>query len=184
MSGSGVVREGTIVYPGSEIGLNFTTGHYALIREESIIGKNVSVGSFTEIGPHCMIGDGVRIHSRCFIPEFTVIKAGAWLGPGVIITNTHHPLCKFAKGCLPYTSVFIGEGAIVGAGVLILPGRKIGAHSLVAAGAIVLKDVEPNTTAIGGQDVASPRCDLTCKLGAAYRQEIGVPDEFRPYPVD
>jgi len=175
------VRIGTIVYPGSEIGDGFVTGHYAQIREHCTIGKNVSVGSFSEVGHHCVIGDGVRIHSKCFVPEYTVIKDGAWLGPGVIITNTYHPLCKYAKECLQRTNVVIGHGAIIGAGAVILPGVYIGAGALIGAGSVITESVKDGDVVINNRTVLGARIQLECKLDDCEKQEMGIPDEYKPY---
>ncbi len=52
-------------------------------------------------------------------------------------------------GVLRYGEVEIGEGAIIGAFSLIMPGVRIGKHSVVAAGSVVVKDVKPYTV-VGG----------------------------------
>ncbi len=95
-----VIRSHTVIYAGNEIGDNFNTGHGALIREENRIGNNVSIGSHTVIEHHLDIHDGVRIHSQAFVPEYTVLEKGCWIGPNVVFTNALHPLCKHVKQCL------------------------------------------------------------------------------------
>ncbi len=66
------------------------------------------------------IGDGVRLHSRCFVPEHSVLEEGAWLGPGVIVTNARYPNRPDTKDDLE--GVTVGAGAVVGAGRVLLPG--------------------------------------------------------------
>ena len=63
------------------IGDRFQTGHHALVREANTIGDDVSIGSLSVVEHHVTIGDGVRIHSQYFVPEFTVLEEGAWIGP-------------------------------------------------------------------------------------------------------
>jgi acetyltransferase-like isoleucine patch superfamily enzyme len=45
--------------------------------------------------------------------------------------------------------VEVGEGALIGIGAVVLPGKKIGAWAVVGAGAVVTKDVAPNATVVG-----------------------------------
>lgn len=159
-----MIREGTIVYPGTVYGAGFTTGHFALIREGCVIGDDVSIGSYTEIGHHVQISNGVRIHSRCFVPEYTEIRDGAWLGPGVTITNTFHPLCPRAKVCLRSTRVIIEESAVVCAGALLLPGITVKRGAFVAAGAIVTRNVPPDSAVMGcPARLFKMRDELECK---------------------
>lgn len=67
----------------------------------------------------------------------------------VITSLTHDP------GCYPYSSslvakpVIIEDGVWIGSGAIILPGIRIGARSIVGAGAVVTRDVEPGTIVAG-----------------------------------
>lgn len=144
------IRSPSTIYPDSRIGNNFTTGHFVLIRERCTIGNNVSIGSYTELSHNVVIADDVRIHSRCFIPEGTVIERGAWLGPCVCITNDKHPGPAREPGAPKIlNTVIIEHHAVIGANVTILPGVVIGHRALVGAGAVVTKNVPPYATVVG-----------------------------------
>jgi len=156
-----VIRSHTVIYAGNTIGENFNSGHSALIREENSIGDNVSIGSHTVIEHHLEIRDGVRIHSQAFVPEYTVLEKGCWIGPNVVFTNALHPLCKHVKECLKGATV--GSGAKIGANSTILPDVKIGENALIGAGSVVVKDVEPGTVVAGSpakviKNVAELKC--------------------------
>jgi len=142
-----VIRSHTVIYAGNRIGDNFNSGHSALLREENEIGSDVSVGSHTVIEHHVVLGDRVRIHSQAFIPEFTTLEEGAWVGPNVVFTNVYHPLCPKAKVCLKGATV--QRNAKVGANATILLDLVIGENALVGAGAVVTKDVPANSV-VGG----------------------------------
>jgi acetyltransferase-like isoleucine patch superfamily enzyme len=164
------LREGTIIYPKTKIGKNFNSGHYAIIREETIIGDNCSIGSHTEIGHHVVLGNNVRIHSSCFIPEYTEIFADCWLGPNVTITNTFHPLCEHAKECLKRTAVKIMQGAVIGAGSIIMPGIIIGRDAVVGAGSLVNKSIDSNSVVFGHPiQHYTYRGNLNCKFDASFK---------------
>lgn len=142
-----VLRSHTVIYAGNRIGDSFQTGHAVLIREDSEIGDYVSIGSHSVVEHHVQIADNVRIHSQVFIPEFTVLETGAWLGPNVVLTNARFPLGYKVKEKLK--SPWVGPRAKIGANATILPGVRIGAEALVGAGAVVTCDVPDGEVVIG-----------------------------------
>jgi len=142
-----VIRSHSIIYAGNKIGAHFQTGHSVVIREENSIGDNVSIGTQTVIEHHITIGNHVRIHTHVFVPEFTTLEDGCWLGPRVVITNARYPVSKGVKDRL--VGAHIEAGAIIGANATLLPGVRIGVRALVGAGAVVTKDVAPGTVVVG-----------------------------------
>lgn len=141
------VRSHSVLYAGSRIGDRFQTGHGVMIREDNAIGDDVSVGTHSIVEHHVEIADGVRIHSNAFIPEFTVIEAGAWIGPSVTLTNARYPTSRDAKRNL--RGPLIREGARIGANATILPGIVIGRGALVGAGSVVVSDVPDGAVVVG-----------------------------------
>ena len=93
------------------------------------------------------LGDGVRIHSNAFIPEYSVLEVGCWVGPGVILTNARYPRSHGVKEALQ--GPIIRQGAKIGAGAVLLPGVTIGAEALVGAGAVVVSDVPAGAVVVG-----------------------------------
>jgi acetyltransferase-like isoleucine patch superfamily enzyme len=142
-----VIRAHTVIYAGSTIGARLQTGHHVVIREANTIGADVSIGTGSIVEHHIQIGDGVRLHSRVFVPEYSVLEAGCWLGPGVVITNARYPISRGVKDRL--RGAHIEAGAIIGAGAILLPGVRIGARALVGAGAVVTRDVPPRAVVVG-----------------------------------
>src|SRR5213078_1955700 len=130
-----VIRSHTVVYAGNVIGRNFQTGNKVNIRELNDIGDNVSVGTLSGIEHHVKIGNNVRIHTQAFVPEFSVLEDGCWLGPNVVLTNAKYPASATTKQEL--VGVHIETQAKIGANTTILPGVRIGAGALVGAGSVV-----------------------------------------------
>lgn len=141
------VRSHTVIYAGNKIGDGFQTGINAMIREENMIGNNVSIGTKSVIEHHVRIEDNVRVHSMAFVPEYTILEKGAWIGPKACITNASFPNSPLAKENLK--GAIVEENAKIGANATILPGVKIGKNALVGAGAVVTKDVPANTVVVG-----------------------------------
>lgn len=141
------IRSHTVIYAGNRIGNNFQTGNKVNIREENEIGDNVSVGTLSVIEHHVRIGNDVRIHSQVFIPEYSVLEDGVWLGPNVVLTNAKYPLSPGVKEFLKGPT--IKKGAIIGANSTILPGVVIGENALVGAGSVVTRDVPSGAVIVG-----------------------------------
>ncbi len=142
----GIIRSGTVIYCDVEIGDDFRTGHNVLIREHTRIGDRVLVGSSSIIEGRCCIGSRVSIQSMVYIPVNTVVEDYVFLGPMAVLTNDRYPIRgedrelrgpKLRKGCT------------VGANATILPGVEVGEGAMVAAGAVVTRDVPPWHLAIG-----------------------------------
>jgi acetyltransferase-like isoleucine patch superfamily enzyme len=160
----GVIRSHTVIYAGNEIGDGFQTGHGVLIREANTIGAQVSIGSHTVVEHHVRIADGVRVHSQAFIPEFSILEEDCWIGPNVVFTNAIHPRCPRVKDCLQ--GPVIRRGAKIGANATLLPGVIVGEMALVAAGAVVTRDVPPGTVVAGNPArVVKKVAELTCPHG-------------------
>jgi acetyltransferase-like isoleucine patch superfamily enzyme len=142
-----VIRSHTVIYAGNTIGRNFQTGNKVNIRESNTIGDDVSIGTLSVIEHHVTIGNGVRIHTQAFIPEFSILEDGCWVGPNVVFTNAKYPLSPGVKDSLKGPR--IGRGAKIGANATILPGVVIGANALVGAGAVVVTDVPDHAVVVG-----------------------------------
>ena len=142
-----LIRSHTVIYSGNTIGRNFRTGHHVVIRENNVIGNNVSIGSLSCVEHHVLIEDDVRIHSQAFIPEYSTLQQGAWIGPNVVLTNARYPLSFRVKEniCGPT----IGENAKIGANSTLLPGIQVGKNALIGAGSVVTKDVPEGAVAAG-----------------------------------
>ena len=136
-----------VIDKSAVIGDETLVGHFALVREGVRIGSRCKIGSFTEICPNVIIKDDVWIHSRCFVVENTLIEESAFLGPGVILSNSKHPREPNSKRYLSPPT--IRRRAKIGAGAVILPGIIIGEGAIVGAGAVVTRNVEPDEMVVG-----------------------------------
>ncbi len=138
-----LIRSGSIIYTNSDIGIHFQAGHHVTIRENSKIGDYVSIGTLSDIQGDCKIGNYVRLHSNVHVGQLSVIENFVWIYPYVILTNDPTPPSTHFSGA------HISSFAVVASGAVIMPGLEIGQDSLVAAGAIVTKDVEKYTVVAG-----------------------------------
>lgn len=142
-----VIRSHTVLYAGNVIGRNFQTGNKVNVRESNEIGDNVSVGTLSVIEHHVKIADHVRIHTQAFVPEFSVLEEGCWIGPNVVLTNARYPLSPGVKDQL--AGPVIQRGAKIGANATVLPGVVVGENALVGAGSVVVRDVPAGAVVAG-----------------------------------
>lgn len=140
-----VIRSGTIIYCDVSIGDNFQSGHNVMIREKTSIGNRVGVGTSVVIEGTTIIGDDVSLQSMVYIPTNTVIGNKVFIGPNTVLTNDRYP----PTGIGGLKGPQIRDGAAIGANATLLPGVCIGEGALVAAGAIVTRDVPAHMLAIG-----------------------------------
>lgn len=138
-----LIRSGSIIYAGSEIGTDFQTGHQVTIRERAQIGDHVSVGTLSDIQGNCKIGNYVRMHSNVHIGQLSEIDDFVWIFPYVVLTNDPTPPSE------EFVGVHIKSFAIVATAAIIMPGIQINQDSLVAAGAIVTKNVDKYAVVAG-----------------------------------
>ncbi len=148
------IRSGTIIYADVAAGEHFQTGHHAMIRAQTTIGDHVVVGTNTVIEGLVTIGSFVKIEANCFIPTHCTIGNRVFMGPGITVTNDRYPL-KLRDEYVPEGCV-LEDNVTIGGGVVLCPGVRIGAGSFVAAGAVVTRDVPPNSLVVGVPGVIKP----------------------------
>jgi len=133
-----VIRTGTTIYAGTTIGARLQTGQGVSIREDNVLGDDVSIGTHAALEFGNRIGSRVRVHTGCFL-ELTTIEDDVFLGPHVVFTDDPHPMCPAYLDCV--RGGVVRRGARIGANSTILPGVEIGADALVGAGSVVRKPV-------------------------------------------
>lgn len=154
----GIIRSHTCIYAGVTIGDSFQSGHHVLIRQNTIIGNECSVGSGCILEHNISMGNQVRLHSNVFVPEYTVFEDECWIGPNVVFTNSKYPNTSESKKLL--SGAIVKKRARIGANVTILPGVCIGIDAFVGAGAVVVKDVQDGQVVVGNPSKVMNKKDL------------------------
>jgi acetyltransferase-like isoleucine patch superfamily enzyme len=119
----------------------------AQIRENAVIGENSVIGTGAYIDAGVEVGDNCKIQNGALIYAPARLEDGVFIGPGAALTNDSFPRAINPDGSLKSASdwemegVTVRRGASVGAGAVVLGGVDVGEWSLVAAGAVVTKDV-------------------------------------------
>ncbi|MEZ4684945.1 MAG: sugar O-acetyltransferase [Bacteroidia bacterium] len=105
----------------------------------------------TNFGKHIQLGKRVFINHACSFLDLggITIEDDVMIGPRVNIISEDHPVEPENRKTLLPSAVLIRQNAWIGAGATILPGVTIGKNSVVAAGAVVTKDVPDNALVAG-----------------------------------
>jgi UDP-2-acetamido-3-amino-2,3-dideoxy-glucuronate N-acetyltransferase len=141
------IHETADVANSANIGEGTAIWHYAQVREDCIIGANVTIGRGVYIGRGVCIGANSKIQNYALVYEPAFLEPGVFIGPGAILTNDQYPRSVNSDGSQKTasdwdaTGVTIREGASIGAGSICVAPVEIGAWALVAAGSIVDKNV-------------------------------------------
>lgn len=131
---------------GAAIGARTKVWQFASVIRGSIIGNDVSIASGSVIDA-ARIGNESIVSNNCSIYPGSFVGNNVFIGPNVTLCNDLYPvadktgfdIAKFSDG---KWSTIIEDGASIGANAVILPGIRIGKGAMVAAGAVVTKNLE------------------------------------------
>jgi len=137
------------VGPGSHI------WHLAQVREYAQLGSGCSIGRGAYIGPGVIIGRNCKVQNYALVYEPALLEDGVFVGPGVVFTNDSYPRATTVDG-RPKTNddwtavgVTVRTGASIGARAVCVAPITIGRWALVAAGAVVTRNV-PDFAIVAG----------------------------------
>jgi len=119
------------------------------------IGSNVWIEApfHVSYGVNLSLGDGVYLNAGCVVLDSAPVSVGAntMLGPGVHIycADHHRDAKKRRAGIERALPVVIGQDVWIGGRAILLPGITVGDGAIVAAGAVVTKDVKSGERVAG-----------------------------------
>ncbi|HVV49392.1 MAG TPA: acyltransferase [Polyangia bacterium] len=141
-------------------------------------GCNLGEGVFVESG--VVIGDEVTVKNGVALYDGVTVADEAFLGPHAVFTNDLRPRSgRFKRPPAQFAPTRIGRGATVGANATVVCGHEVGAYAMIAAGAVVTRDVPPYALvagvparALGFVCACGERLPATlrCACGLAYRR--------------
>ena len=127
----------------AKIGRNVKVWHFAYVGDNTEIGDNVKIGSLAHVDYNVKIGENTMIEGMVYIPPLSRIGKNVFIGPAASLTNDPYPTSTKMIG------VTIEDGAVIGSRAVIKAGVTVGRNSVVAMGAVVTKDVPPDTDVAG-----------------------------------
>ncbi len=149
------------ILPSADVDSSATLGdgssiwHLAQIRDGVVLGANCIIGRGAYIGSGVTMGDNCKVQNYALVYEPAKIGNGVFIGPAAVLTNDQFPRAVNTDLSLKSGSdwdavgVTIHDGASIGARAVCIAPVTIGKWALVAAGAVVTKDV-PDFALVAG----------------------------------
>ena len=162
----------------AEVGEGTTIWELAQIREDARLGSGCTVGRGAYVGPGVRIGDNVKLQNHALVYEPAELADGVFVGPAAVLTNDHYPRAVDPEGRTKRAgdwtpvAVRVAEGAALGARSVCVAPVRIGRWALVAAGAVVVRDV-PDFALVAG--VPARRIGWVGRAGVRLVERNGEP---------
>jgi UDP-2-acetamido-3-amino-2,3-dideoxy-glucuronate N-acetyltransferase len=143
------------VSPKAQIGAGTRIWHQAQVREGAVIGENCILGKGVYVDFGVVIGDNVKIQNSALVYHGVTLEDAVFIGPHACLTNDRLPRATKADGRLKTEDdwtmepILIRYGASIGAGAIVLPAVTIGRFAMVAAGAVVTRDIPDHGLVMG-----------------------------------
>lgn len=130
-----------------DIGVGTRIWQFCVVLAGAKLGENCNVCAHVFIENDVVVGDNVTI--KCGVQLWDGLRVGnnVFIGPNATFTNDRFPRSGVRPECFPVTRIM--HGASIGANATILPGLTIGEGAMVAAGAVVTRDVPPHALVAG-----------------------------------
>lgn len=155
------------VHPSSYVDDDVTVGdgtkiwHFCHVQKGASLGRNCSLGQNVNIGNNVKVGNGVRIQNNVSIYEGVEIEDNVFCGPSCVFTNVTTPRAHFPVHGI-YAKTHIKEGASLGANCTVVCGHTVGRSAMIAAGAVVTKNVKDYALMAG---VPARQIGWVCECG-------------------
>ncbi|HMR77257.1 MAG TPA: DapH/DapD/GlmU-related protein [Polyangiaceae bacterium] len=143
-----MIHETANVEPGAQIGVGCNIWCFCHVRKGAVLQDGVSLGMGCYVAPSVLIGARSRIQNHVSLFDGVILEADVFVGPSAVFTNIARPRA-FVSQKNDFRKTIVRQGASVGANATVLPGVTIGAFALIAAGAVVTRDVRAHEQ-VGG----------------------------------
>jgi UDP-2-acetamido-3-amino-2,3-dideoxy-glucuronate N-acetyltransferase len=169
-----VIHPTAEVEAGAQIGADTRIWHHAHVRAGAVIGAECNL-VYVDTG--VVIGNRCKLQNRVSVYHGVTIEDGVFVGPHVAFTNDKRPRAVKPDGVVAEAgdwtvlSTLVRQGASIGAAAVILPGITIGRWAMVAAGAVVSRDV-PDHGIVAGNPARLTGYACACGRTLVARGEL------------
>ncbi|WP_306048650.1 acyltransferase [Oceaniradius stylonematis] len=134
------IHESSYVDEPVEIGAGTRIWHFVHVLANTKIGRDCILGQNVMAGPDVVIGDGCKIQNNVSLYRGIVLKENVFCGPSCVFTNVLTPRAHIERKA-EFSPTLVKQGATIGANATVICGNTLGAYCMIAAGAVVTRDV-------------------------------------------
>ncbi len=174
------IHESAYVDDPCEIGEGSSIWHFSHILGRVRIGRDVSIGQNVVIGPDVSVGNACKIQNNVSVYKGVTLEEGVFCGPSCVFTNVDTPRAQVNRKN-EFLPTLVKKGATIGANATVVCGHTLGEYCLIAAGAVVTKDV-PAFALMAG--VPARRIGWVSHTGEVLGDDLVCPRTGRRYTVD
>lgn len=131
------------IYRGTTIGNQVSIYEFVTVREECVLGNGVVLAPGVSVNYETTIGDRTRVMHSTHLTGGMIIEEDVFISLHVGTTNDH--LIETIRGSRAWAGAHIERGCVIGAGVMLAPGIRIGEGSHITMQSVVTYDVPPYT---------------------------------------
>ena len=165
------------VSPQSSVGEGTSIWHGVQVREGARIGARCTLGKDVYVDRDVVVGDDCKIENFAALYRGLTVASGVFIGPHACFTNDTYPRAVSPDWKVVPTKV--EDGASIGANATVLCGVTIKKHAMVAAGAVVTKDVAAHALVAG---VPAKRIGWVCDCGRPLDRQMRCAHDGRAFP--
>lgn len=170
----------TAIVESNEIGAGTRIWAYAHVLAGARIGENCNLGDHAFVESGAALGNNVTLKNHVCVWEGVTIDDDVFVGPHVAFVNDLYPRsprmpevrARYADKSQWLTRTVLERGCSVGANATILGGLRLGQYCLIAAGAVVTRDVEPFALMAGAP---ARRVGSVCRCGRPANEAAPIP---------
>ncbi len=160
-------HETAVVEAGARIGEGTRIWHFTHVMSGAEIGAHCTLGQNVFVARGVKVGDYCKIQNNVSLYEGVELEDYVFCGPSMVFTNVRTPRAAFPRRGL-YERTRVCYGASIGANATVVCGVRIGRWALVAAGAVVTRDVPDYGLVVG---VPARLVGWVCECGIPLRFE-------------
>ncbi len=168
------VHATAVVEDGARIGTGTRVWHHAHVRAGATVGSDCVLGKNVFIDASAVVGDRCKIQNNVSVYNGVTLGSDVFVGPGAAFTNDLRPRASASEWSVTPTAV--RDGASIGANATIVCGNVLGRFSMVAAGAVVTRDVDAHQLVAGNP--ARP-VGWVCGCGEVVSRDPARPADLR-----
>lgn len=124
----------------AKIGAGAKLWHFVHVLAHTEIGAGTSLGQNVMAGPHVTVGKGCKVQNNVALYKGVTLEDDVFCGPSCVFTNVLTPRAHIERKD-EFGETLVKRGATIGANATIVCGNTLGAYCMIAAGAVVTKDV-------------------------------------------